>query len=130
MYRICYFQGCENELASLIHKYGPKVIDCLLGLCKSCGELALATGTRMLRLENAGAEPGLEVGRLAFHWTHFTGLISLDSFHWTHFTALISLYSFHCTHFTVLTSPYSLHRTHFTGLISLYSLHWTHFTVQ
>ncbi|XP_041368927.1 kinesin-like protein KIF14 isoform X3 [Gigantopelta aegis] len=57
-----FLQGCENELASVIYKYGTKIVDCLLSLCKSCGELALATGTRMLRLENAGADPDLKMG--------------------------------------------------------------------
>ncbi|XP_012946490.1 mucin-21 [Aplysia californica] len=48
-------QGCEGKLSSLVVESGQRVTGACLALCRTCGELALATECHVLRLDHSHA---------------------------------------------------------------------------
>ena len=48
---MCSLQGYETDLTSLVQESSAKLSEEVLHVCRACGQLALATKTRIVRLE-------------------------------------------------------------------------------
>ena len=49
---ICFLQGCENDIDSMVQESSSQIFESLFQLCCHCGELALATETPMVALRD------------------------------------------------------------------------------
>lgn len=47
----CCFQGCEGKLTSLVSESGHKLTTALLSFCVTSGELAMATNSQVIQLD-------------------------------------------------------------------------------